>query len=263
MERKNAWKNYDEKALAALEALSLRYRAFLDGGKTERECVKEAVALAEKNGYSDLNAAIREGRRLNPGDKVYSVCMDKSIMLFHLGKKPLEAGINIVGAHIDSPRIDIKQNPFYEDTDLAYADTHYYGGIKKYQWVARALALHGVVARKDGTLTEIVIGEDENDPVLCVSDLLIHLAQEQMAKKAGEVITGEGLDIILGGKPLAGEEKEPVKALMLSILKERYGIEEEDMLSAELEAVPAGKSRDLGLDRSMILGYGHDDRVCA
>ena len=263
MERRNAWKNYDEKALKDLEALSLRYRGFLDAGKTERECVKQAVALAEKNGYTDLAAAVKAGKRLNPGDKVYSVCMDKSIMLFHLGRQPLENGINIVGAHIDSPRIDVKQNPFYEDTDLAYADTHYYGGIKKYQWVARALAMHGVVAKKDGTLVEIVIGEDESDPVLCISDLLIHLAQEQMAKKAGEVVTGEGLDIILGGRPLEGEEKEPVKALMLSILKERYGIEEEDMLSAELEVVPAGKSRDLGLDRSMILGYGHDDRVCA
>ncbi len=263
MERKNAWKNYDQEALNALEALSCRYRAFLDNGKTERECVKEAVALAEKNGYTNLADAVRAGRRLNPGDKVYSVCMDKSIMLFHLGAQPLEQGINIVGAHIDSPRIDIKQNPFYEDTDLAYADTHYYGGIKKYQWVARALALHGVVAKKDGTLVEIVIGENEDDPVLCVSDLLIHLAQEQMAKKAGEAVTGEGLDIILGGRPLEGEEKDAVKALMLRILSERYGIEEEDMLSAELEAVPAGKARDLGLDRSMILGYGHDDRVCA
>ena len=263
MERKNAWKNYDQEALNALEALSCRYRAFLDNGKTERECVKEAVALAEKNGYTNLADAVRAGRRLNPGDKVYSVCMDKSIMLFHLGAQPLEQGINIVGAHIDSPRIDIKQNPFYEDTDLAYADTHYYGGIKKYQWVARALALHGVVAKKDGALVEIVIGENEDDPVLCVSDLLIHLAQEQMAKKAGEAVTGEGLDIILGGRPLEGEEKDAVKALMLRILSERYGIEEEDMLSAELEAVPAGKARDLGLDRSMILGYGHDDRVCA
>ena len=263
MERKIAWKNYDEAALAELEAVSGRYRAFLDAGKTERECVRQAVALAQKNGYTDLNDAIAAGRRLNPGDKVYSVCMDKSIMLFHLGKAPLEKGINIVGAHIDSPRIDVKQNPFYEDTDIAYADTHYYGGIKKYQWVARALALHGVVAKKDGTLVEVVIGEDESDPVLCISDLLIHLAQEQMAKKAGEVVTGEGLDIIMAGRPLEGEEKDAVKAMMLSILKERYGIEEEDMLSAELEAVPAGKSRDLGLDRSMILGYGHDDRVCA
>ena len=263
MERNNAWKNYDEKALAELEAVSARYRGFLDQGKTERECVKYAVAMAKKNGYTDLADAVTAGKKLKAGDKVYSVCMDKSIMLFHLGRRPLEAGVNIVGAHIDSPRMDIKQNPFYEDTDLVYADTHYYGGIKKYQWVARALALHGVVAKKDGTLVEIVIGEDENDPVLCVSDLLIHLAQEQMAKKLSDGVTGEALDIILGGRPLAGEEKDAVKAQLLAILKERYGIEEEDMLSAEIEAVPAGKSRDLGLDRSMILGYGHDDRVCA
>ena len=263
MERENAWKKYDQQALDALEALSTRYRAFLDGGKTERECVKQAVALAERNGYINLADAVHFGKHLKPGDKVYSVCMDKSIMLFHLGREPLERGINIVGAHIDSPRIDIKQNPLYEDTDLVYADTHYYGGIKKYQWVARALALHGVVAKKDGTLVEIVIGEDESDPVLCISDLLIHLAQDQMAKKAGEAVTGENLDIILGGRPMEGAEKDAVKAMLLSILKERYGMEEEDFLSAELEAVPAGKSRDLGLDRSMILGYGHDDRVCA
>ena len=263
MERISAWKKYDETALKELEAISKRYRDFLDHGKTERECVKQAVALAEKNGYRSLQDVISHGKKLIAGDKVYSVCMDKAVMLFHLGKKPLESGVNIVGAHIDSPRIDIKQNPFYEDTDLAYADTHYYGGIKKYQWVARALALHGVVAKKDGSLIEVVIGEDESDPVLCISDLLIHLAQEQMAKKAGEAVTGEGLDILLGGRPLEGEEKDAVKAMMLGILRERYGIEEEDMLSAELEAVPAGKSRDLGLDRSMILGYGHDDRVCA
>ena len=263
MERPNAWKAYDENSLNELEAISARYRAFLDNGKTERECVKQAVEMAKAHGYTDLADAVRAGRRLNPGDKVYSVCMDKSIMLFHLGQAPLEAGINVVGAHIDSPRIDVKQNPFYEDTNLAYADTHYYGGIKKYQWVARALALHGVVAKKDGTLVEIVIGEDENDPVLAISDLLIHLAQEQMGKKASEVISGEGLDILMGGRPLEGEEKEPVKALMLKLLKERYDIDEEDMLSAEIECVPAGRARDLGLDRSMILGYGHDDRVCA
>ena len=200
MERENAWKKYNAEAIASLEGVSARYRAFLDGGKTERECVKEAVALAEKNGYIDLEEAVNAGRRLQPGDKVYSNCMGKSIMLFHLGATPLEKGINIVGAHIDSPRIDIKQNPFYEDTDIAYADTHYYGGIKKYQWVARALALHGVVVKKDGTVVDIVIGEDENDPVVGVSDLLIHLAQEQMGKKLSEGVTGEGLDIIMGGR---------------------------------------------------------------
>ena len=189
--------------------------------------------------------------------------MGKAVMLFLLGRQPLEQGVNIVGAHIDSPRIDVKQNPFYEDTDIAYADTHYYGGIKKYQWVARALALHGVVAKKDGTLVNVVIGESDEDPVVGISDLLIHLAGDQMGKKASEVVGGEDLDIILCGKPLAGEEKEPVKAQLLKILKDKYGLDEEDMLSAEIEAVPAGKTRDFGLDRSMLLGYGHDDRVCA
>lgn len=263
MERPNAWKSYDEAALKALEAVSAGYRAFLDGGKTERECVDEAISLARAAGYTDLDDAIRAGKKLLPGDKVYSACMGKAVMLFHLGEKPLEEGINIVGAHIDSPRIDLKQNPFYEEAELAYADTHYYGGIKKYQWVARALALHGVVAKKDGSLVNIVIGEDENDPVVGVSDLLIHLAQDQMARKAAEVVGGEDLDIILCGRPLLGEEKNPVKAMLLSILSERYGIEEEDMISAEIEAVPAGKTREFGLDRSMLLGYGHDDRVCA
>ena len=263
MERPNAWLNYDEAALAALEEVSRKYRAYLDGGKTERECVEETVALARTAGYIDLNDAIKAKRSLKAGDKVYVNCMGKAIMLFHLGEQPLEAGINIVGAHIDSPRIDVKQNPFYEDTDLAYADTHYYGGIKKFHWVARALALHGVVAKKDGTVVKIVIGEDENDPVVGISDLLIHLSQEQMGKKLSEAISGEALDIIVCGRPLKGEEKEPVKAMLLKVLKERYDIEEEDMLSAEIEAVPAGRTRDFGLDRSMLLGYGHDDRVCA
>ena len=263
MERKNAWTTYDEKDLQALEDVSKGYRAYLDGGKTERECVKETVAQAREAGYIDLAEAVAAGKKLKAGDKVYVNCMGKAVMLFHLGKAPLEKGINIVGAHIDSPRIDIKQNPFYEDTSLAYADTHYYGGIKKFHWVARALALHGVVAKKDGTVVEIVIGEAEDDPVVGISDLLIHLAGEQMAKKAAEAISGENLDIILCGKPLVGEEKDAVKAGLLKILADKYGIEEEDMLSAEIEAVPAGRTRDFGLDRSMLLGYGHDDRVCA
>lgn len=263
MERPNAWLSYDEAALSALEEVSRKYRAYLDGGKTERECVDETVEIAKAAGYIDLNDAVKAGTALKAGDKVYVNCMGKAIMLFHLGKQPLAEGINIVGAHIDSPRIDIKQNPFYEDTDFAYADTHYYGGIKKFHWVARALALHGVVAKKDGTVVKIVIGEDENDPVVGISDLLIHLSAEQMGKKAAEAITGEGLDIIVAGRPLEGEEKEPVKAMLLKILKERYDIEENDMLSAEIEAVPAGKTRDFGLDRSMLLGYGHDDRVCS
>lgn len=265
MERPNAWKSYDENALSALETISRKYRDYIDGGKTERECVTETIALARKNGYTGLKEAVRSGMPLGPGAKVYADCMGKAVMLFHLGRQPLEDGVNIVGSHIDSPRLDLKQNPFYEDTDLAYADTHYYGGIKKYQWVARALALHGVVARKDGTLVNVVIGEDEDDPVVGVSDLLIHLSQEQMAKKATEVVTGENLDILLCGRPLTDgdEEKEPVKAMLLKILKDKYGLEEEDMISAEIEAVPAGKARDFGLDRSMILGYGHDDRVCS
>ncbi|MBQ8080784.1 MAG: aminopeptidase [Clostridia bacterium] len=263
MERKNAWNQYDDAALEALEAAAKGYIAFLNGGKTERECAQEAVQLALSAGYIPLEQAISEGKPLAPGAKVFAVQMKKAVMLFHLGRQPLDRGLNIVGAHIDSPRIDIKQNPFYEDTDLAYADTHYYGGIKKYQWVARALALHGVVAKKDGTVVNVTIGEDDDDPVVGVSDLLIHLAQEQMGKKAAEAVAGESLDIILAGRPLKDEEKDPVKAALLKLLKEKYDLDEEDMLSAELEAVPADKARDFGLDRSMVLGYGHDDRVCA
>ena len=263
MERPNAWKNYTDEELIAVESLAKRYRAFIDAGKTERECVREAVAMAKRHGYRDLNEVIAAGEALKAGDKVYSVCMDKAIMLFYIGKKPLESGMNIVGAHIDSPRMDLKQNPLYEDGDFAYLDTHYYGGIKKYQWVALPLALHGVVVKKDGTRVDVVIGEDEDDPVLCISDLLIHLAREQMAKTAAALIDGEALNVIVGGRPVKGEEKDAVKAGVLAILKEKYGVEEEDFLSAEIEVVPAGKSRDMGLDRSMILGYGHDDRVCA
>ncbi len=263
MDRRNAWNQYDDAALLKVEEAAAGYKKYLDAGKTERECAAEAVRMAEAAGYKSLAKAIREGSAVKPGDKLYQVQMGKAVMLFHMGKAPLTEGMNIVGAHIDSPRIDVKQNPFYEDGDFAYADTHYYGGIKKYQWVARALALHGAVAKKDGTVVNIVIGEDESDPVVGVTDLLIHLAQEQMGKKASEFITGEGLDITLAGRPLKGEEKEPVKAALLKILKDKYDLEEEDMLSAEIEAVPAGKARDFGLDRSMILGYGHDDRVCA
>jgi len=221
------------------------------------------VASLEKAGYMNLEQAIAEKRTLAAGDKVYLNKMGKAVLAFHLGKRPLCEGMNIVGAHIDSPRLDLKQNPLYEDADFALADTHYYGGVKKYQWVARELALHGVVVKKDGTSVNICIGEKADDPVVGVSDLLIHLSQEQMDKKLGEAITGENLDIMLGGKPLEGVEKEPVKAMTLNLLREEYGLEEEDFLSAEIEAVPAGKARDFGLDRSMIMGYGHDDRVCA
>ena len=263
MERPNAWKTYNKTELKKVEDTAKEYRAFIDAGKTERECVLLTVAALEKAGYTDLEKAIREKKKLKAGDKVYLNKMDKAVLAFLIGKKPLTEGMNIVGAHIDSPRLDLKQNPLYEDGDFALADTHYYGGIKKYQWVARELALHGVVVKKDGTVINIAIGEKEDDPVVGVSDLLIHLSQEQMAKKLGEAITGEDLDIILGGKPLKDGEKEPVKAQLLQILKDTYGIEEEDLISAEIEAVPAGKARDFGLDRSMIMGYGHDDRVCA
>lgn len=262
MERTNAWTTYDNEQLEALEALAKRYRAFLDAGKTERECVREAVKLAEARGFVPMESV----SSAKPGDRLYVNWMGKAIMLFIVGKKPLTEGANIVGAHIDSPRMDVKQNPLYEENGLAYLDTHYYGGIKKYQWVTLPLAIHGVVAKVDGSVVELSIGEAEDDPVLGVSDLLIHLAQEQMAKKANVVIEGEQLNLIVGGRPDAEADdkaKEPVKDAILNILEEKYGIEEEDFLSAELEIVPAGKARDFGLDRSMIMGYGHDDRVCA
>ncbi len=263
MERPNAWKNYTKTDLKKLEALAAEYRNFLDEGKTERECSALSVAMLEKEGYVSLEKAIAGKKRLKPGDRIYQEIMHKAVLIFIIGKKPLQEGMNIVGAHIDSPRLDLKQNPLYEDGDFAFADTHYYGGIKKYQWVARELALHGVIVKKDGTQIQLAIGEKETDPVVGISDLLIHLSQEQMGKKLSEAITGENLDIILGGRPLKGEEKEPVKAQLLKILKDEYGVEEEDLISAEIEAVPAGKARDFGLDRSMILGYGHDDRCCA
>ena len=263
MERPNAWENYTKAELKKLEDTAKEYRQFIDNGKTERECASLAVTALEKAGYIDLEQAIKGKKKLKAGDKVYLNQMGKAILIFLLGKKPLAEGMNIVGAHMDSPRIDLKQNPLYEDGGFALADTHYYGGIKKYQWVARELALHGVVVKKDGTTVQIAIGEKEDDPVVGISDLLIHLSQDQMQKKLGEAINGEDLDIILAGKPLKGEEKEPVKAQLLQLLKEQYGIEEEDFISAEIEAVPAGKARDFGLDRSMIMAYGHDDRVCA
>ena len=259
MERKNAWLTYDEAQLEELKQLNEGYKDFLSKGKTERECVKIAVQMAKEAGYQDLN----EVKSLKPGDKVYAAAMGKMIILYQIGKQPLEQGMNILGAHIDSPRLDLKQNPLYEDTDLAYLDTHYYGGIKKYQWVALPLAIHGVVAKKDGSVIDIVVGEDDNDPVVGITDLLIHLAGKQMEKKASVVIEGEELDVLVGSKPLKDTEKDAVKTGILSILKEKYDIEEEDFLSAELEVVPAGKARDFGLDRSMVISYGQDDRVCA
>ena len=263
MERENLWKVYNEEQLQELETLSESYKAYLDKGKTERECVREAIKLAKEAGYRDLNEVLAAGDILKAGDCVYAVCMDKTIALFQIGEEPLEEGMNILGAHVDSPRMDVKQNPLYEAGELSYLDTHYYGGVKKYQWVTIPLAIHGVVVKSDGTKVEIVIGEDEKDPVFVVTDLLIHLAQEQLDKKAAKVIEGEKLDLLIGNKPLPEEEKEAVKANVLKLLKEKYDIEEEDFLSAELEIVPAGKARDCGLDRSMILAYGQDDRVCA
>lgn len=263
MERKNAWKDYDKKELKELEKLCKEYRKFLDNGKTERECVRYIVELAKEAGYQDFEEVKAAGKKLKAGDKVYAVNMKKAIALFHIGQEALSNGMNILGAHVDSPRMDVKQNPLYEDTDLAYLDTHYYGGIKKYQWVTLPLAIHGVVAKKDGEVIDIVIGEDKEDPIFCVTDLLIHLAGEQMEKKANKVVEGEQLDILIGSRPLAEEEKEPVKKMILSILKKKYDMEEEDFLSAELEIVPAGKARNAGLDESMIMGYGQDDRVCA
>lgn len=263
MERRNAWKDYDKKELKELESLCKEYRKFLDNGKTERECVKQIVEQAKEAGYVDLEDIRKSKKKVKKGDKIYAVNMKKSIALFQIGSEPLVNGMNILGAHIDSPRMDVKQNPLYEDTDLAYLDTHYYGGIKKYQWVTLPLAIHGVVAMKNGDVVDVVIGENEKDPVFCVTDLLIHLAGEQMDKKGAKVVEGEQLDILVGSRPVPKEDKEAVKKMVLSVLKKKYKMEEEDFLSAELEIVPAGKARNAGLDESMIIGYGQDDRVCA
>lgn len=261
--RENVWKNYNEKEKEELEKLCADYMQFLSDCKTERECVKDIVQRAKLAGYKSLEEVMEQKKRLKSGDKVYAVCMQKAVALFCIGTEPMENGLNILGAHIDSPRLDVKQNPLYEDGDMAYLDTHYYGGIKKYQWVTLPLAIHGVVVKKDGSSVQIHIGEKEEDPVFCVSDLLIHLAGEQMEKKAGKVIEGENLDLLVGSIPLESEEKDAVKKGVLAILSKEYGMEEEDFISAELEIVPAGKARELGFDRSMILSYGQDDRVCA
>ena len=260
MERRNAWKIYTADQLKELDQINSRYKVCLDEGKTERECVRLTVKEIEKKGYRNLKDI--KGS-LKAGDKVYAVCMGKSIAMFQIGKEPLENGMNILGAHIDSPRIDVKQNPLYENEDLAYLDTHYYGGIKKYQWVTLPLAIHGVVVKKNGETVDICIGEKEDDPVFCVTDLLIHLAGTQMEKKAAKVIEGEKLDLLIGSMPLKDEEKDAVKANVLKLLQDQYGMEEEDFISAELEIVPAGAARELGVDRSMIMSYGQDDRVCA
>lgn len=263
MERENAWNRYSKKNIEELENLCSDYRDFLDNGKTERECVAETIKMAEEAGYKNLEAVIKNGKKVKAGDKVYASYMGKSIVLFQIGKKPMEEGMNILGAHIDSPRLDIKQNPLYEDTELAYLDTHYYGGIKKYQWVTLPMAIHGVVVKKDGTVLKIVIGEEENDPVVFISDLLVHLSQTQLEKKGAKVVEGEDLNIIIGNQPLKGEKKDAVKKNILKIIKEKYDFEEEDFISAELEVVPAGKAKNAGLDSSMIMAYGQDDRVCA
>ena len=275
--KKNAWETYADKDLKKLEKLCAEYREFLDNGKTERECVDTIVNTIEAEGYQEMETVIKKQGKLKAGDNVYSVWMNKSVVMFQVGKKPLAEGMNILGAHIDSPRLDVKQNPLYEDGEnsFAYLDTHDYGGVKKYQWVTLPLAIHGVVVKKDGTTIELNVGEEEDDPVFFISDLLIHLSAEQLEKKANKVIEGEALDLIIGSKPivLGKEEKnteegkkkaaKAIKAGVLDILKKTYDFEEEDFLSAELEIVPAGKAREAGFDRSMILAYGQDDRVCA
>lgn len=267
MNSNNVWDKATQKKVKEIDTFAKGYIDFISNGKTERECADLAVNMLEDAGYVELTKATATGKKLKSGDKIYSVCMNKSVVAFCIGKRPIEEGLNILGAHIDSPRLDVKQNPLYEDGGIGYLDTHYYGGVKKYQWVTIPLALHGVVIKKDGTCVEINIGEDEDDPVFFISDLLIHLAADQMEKKAAKVIEGEALDIVVGNMPLSAssdeKEKEAVKKNILKILKNQYDIEEDDFESAEIEVVPAGRAREAGLDRSMILGYGHDDRVCA
>ncbi len=273
MKRVNAWNTYDSGMLRSCMDLADDYKDFLDHGKTERECVDRFVNEAERNGYIELSEAIRKGMKLSAGDRVYSVWMNKSMVLFEIGAEPLESGLNILGAHIDSPRLDIKQNPMYEDNEIAFLDTHYYGGIKKYQYVTIPLAIHGVIVKKNGETVILRVGEDEDDPVFFISDLLIHLSQDQLKKPASTVVEGEALDLIIGSRSLTfgaetekeneGSEKEAVKKAILKILSDNYGISEGDFESAELEIVPAGRARDAGFDRSMVLGYGQDDRACA
>ena len=277
MEREVAWKKYDEASLDELEALAVDYIDFISENKTERECAAAAIAAAEDAGYDSLADCIAAGTPVGPGSKLWACAQGKAVILVHVGAAPVSEGMNILGAHIDSPRLDIKQNPLYETNDFALLDTHYYGGIKNYQWTALPLALHGVVAKTDGEVVEVNIGDDPADPVFCVTDLLPHLGSQQMDKKGSKVVEGEDLDVLVGNRPLLSTAdssdskeaestetpKDPVKAHVLAILADKYGIAEEDFLSAELEAVPAGRARDLGFDRSMVIGYGQDDRVCA
>lgn len=261
--RENAWKKYDEAGLKKVFDYCEGYKNYISDCKTERECVSESIRIAKTYGYRNLEDVIKNKETLKCGDKVYANNMGKGIALFLIGEEPMSSGCNILGAHVDSPRLDIKQNPLYEDKEFAMLDTHYYGGIKKYQWVTLPLALHGVVVKKDGTVIELNIGEDDNDPIVGISDLLVHLSADQMSKKASNVIEGEDLNVTIGSMPLDGEEKDAVKANILKLLKEKYDFEEDDFVSAEIEVVPAGKARDYGLDRSMVAGYGHDDRICA
>lgn len=259
MYAKNAWDKYESNQYQDVMDFNEGYKAFLTAGKTERACVKESVELAKKAGFQD----IENMDSLKPGDKFYVINKDKNLALFIMGEKPLVDGMRILGAHIDSPRLDLKQNPLYESDGFALLDTHYYGGVKKYQWVTIPLSLYGVVIKKDGTKIDVVIGEDDHDPVVGITDLLIHLSADQMQKTAAKVIEGENLDVTLGSIPLKDTEKDAVKVNILKLLQEKYDIEEEDFLSAEIEVVPSGPARDYGLDRSMVMGYGHDDRVCA
>ena len=259
MYSKNIWKDASQEKVNAIMNFCEDYKHFISVGKTERICVKEALKIAESKGFKNLH----DVKTANVGDKLYLINKNKNIVLFTVGQKPVKEGLRVLGAHIDSPRLDIKQNPLYEKDGFALLDTHYYGGVKKYQWVTMPLAIHGVIIKKDGTTVNVAIGDDENDPVLGISDLLIHLAGDQMQKTASKVIEGEDLDVTFGSIPLKDEEKNAVKANILKMLNEKYQIEEEDLLSAELEVVPAGKARDYGFDRSMVAGYGHDDRVCA
>lgn len=268
MEAKNLWEKYTQEDIEKASAFCEGYKDFLDKGKTERECVDEIIKKAEDAGFRNLKSLLSSGDPIKAGDKVYSVCMGKTIALFVIGSRPMEEGMNILGAHIDSPRLDVKSNPLYEAGGNAYLDTHYYGGIKKYQWVAQPMAIHGVVCKKNGETIKVAIGEKDSDPVFVFTDLLIHLAQDQMVKKASEVVTGENLDLLIANRPLAKTElsedqKDAVAANVKAILKANYDMEEEDFLSAELEIVPAGKARDCGLDRSMVMAYGQDDRICA
>ena len=262
-EKNNAWLKYNQLEKKQIFDFCEGYKNYLSVGKTERECIHEAIRLAEQKGYKNLNDVIKNNEVLKAGDKVYLNNKDKALVLYLIGNDNIENGMRIIASHVDSPRIDLKQNPLYEDGNLALMDTHYYGGVKKYQWVTLPLALHGIVVKKDGTKINIVIGEDDNDPVLGISDLLIHLSGEQLQKKANEVIAGEDLNVLVGNIPLEGKEKDAVKENILALLKEKYDFEEDDFISAEFEIVPAGKARDLGLDKSMVMGYGQDDRICA